>query len=579
VRKVAVAACALAAFGAWSHAARADCGLPSSGPLWVDFAGHDAPIPAKPGLTLAVASGTTAPAQMRAAGAATVMIDLNFNKRVGTTTNPADPSTLEAKAQALFAYAQTVTGCATPTIAENELSGAQTPTPWSTTNAQYRQNVLSFLTDLATLGAHPLLEIANPPYTSSDDAKLWWQQVSQVAVLLRQVYFTSPNAKGLYAMGPVAASRAIRESLRGLVDHLTQIGIPSSRVALELQFTSSPGLGSRAGLEPTDAWLEVVKLEALGAKEVAGEFKLQGVWSWGWAVFSATATVDPDKARAACVWLWVIHGEQSCDAPRVAGPGFDTSLTEGQLILAPGVRCSFADGATILRNAVARLTALTGDPGYAASVLLEQETLAANTTVSEDDVLSAERAVIAAGFAGDRARYQQAVAAAKLTLGDARAILAARLEQDEVEARFAPAAPAAQAIADFVQTYAAQPVRLVSTTSSAPWLGGAERGWAISTLAPPEVFTLSAAGEIDTPDGVFDVTPDGAALPLGVLPAAQADGAARTALEQLARASVYESWLRNAEAKQLAGATCLGDQLPTAMPTDLSAFVPFLLPG
>ena len=60
------------------------------------------------------------------------------------------------------------------------------------------------------------------------------------------------------------------------------------------------------------------------------------------------------------------------------------------------------------------------------------------------------------------------------------------------------------------------------------------------------------------------MTPNGAALPLGVLPAAQADGAARTALEQLARGSVYESWLRNAEATQLAGATCLGDQLPTA---------------
>ena len=228
---------------------------------------------------------------------------------------------MQAKAQALFTYAQTVTGCATPTIAENELSGAQTSTPWSATNAQYRQNVLAFLTDLSELGAHPLLEIANPPYTASDDAKLWWQQVSQVAVLLRQVYFTSPNAKGLYALGPIAASRTIRQSLRGLVDHLTQIGIPSSRVALEMQFTSSPGLGARAGLEPTDAWLEVVKLEALGAKEVANEFKLQGVWSWGWAVFSATATPDPDKATAACVWLWVTTARAPAMRPESPVPG------------------------------------------------------------------------------------------------------------------------------------------------------------------------------------------------------------------------------------------------------------------
>ena len=42
----------------------------------------------------------------------------------------------------------------------------------------------------------------------------------------------------------------MRQSLRGLVNHLTQIGIPSSRVALQMQLTTSPGLGQRAGLQP-----------------------------------------------------------------------------------------------------------------------------------------------------------------------------------------------------------------------------------------------------------------------------------------------------------------------------------------
>src|SRR5947208_3624466 len=183
------------------------CGLPDSGPLWVDFAGHDAPIPVKPGMVLAVASGTDTPQQMRSQGAATVLFDLNFNKRVGTTANPADPATLDAKAKALLDYATSVTGCPTPMIAENELFGAQTPTPWSPTNGQYRSNVLQFLTALTNLGARPLLSIANPPFTASDDAKEWWRQVSQVAILLRQVYFTSPNAVGLYKLGTAGASR------------------------------------------------------------------------------------------------------------------------------------------------------------------------------------------------------------------------------------------------------------------------------------------------------------------------------------------------------------------------------------
>src|SRR5262249_58041605 len=106
-----------------------------SGPWWVDFAGHDAPIPSKPGMILALASGTETPAAMRAKGAATIFFDLNFNKRIGTTTKPADPATIADRAKAEFDYAVAPTGCTNPVIAENELFGAQTPTPWSDTNA------------------------------------------------------------------------------------------------------------------------------------------------------------------------------------------------------------------------------------------------------------------------------------------------------------------------------------------------------------------------------------------------------------------------------------------------------------
>ena len=425
--------------------------MPAQTPIWVDFGGHGAPIPAIPGETIAVASGTDVPAQMRSTGAATVLFDLNFNNRVGTSTNPADPSLIDARAQSLFNYAVSVTGCQTPMIAESELAGAQTPTPWTANNAQYRANVLQFLTDLSSLGATPLLSIANPPYTDGD-AGYWWQQVSKVAILLRQVYFTSPNAVALYKLGPVAASRAMRESLRGLVDHLTQIGIPSGRVALEMQLTTSPGLGQRAGLEPPAAWFEIVKLEALAAKFVATQFKLEGIWSWGWASFNANATPDPDVAAAACVWLWT-RDQSLCDGPSEAGAGFDASLSEGQLEVPAADRCITSAG-PILRNAVKRFTALTGDPGYAASVLLEQLTLASQQTVDPNEVLSAERAVIAAGFGGNRAAYQAAVSTAKLTLGDARAIIAARLERDEVEDGFRPPAPSAATIADFLSTYA-----------------------------------------------------------------------------------------------------------------------------
>jgi hypothetical protein len=574
---VVLACLAVPGAAAGARAAATDaCGVSPSGPIWVDFAGHDAPIPAKPGMVLAVASGTDTPAKMREAGAATIFFDLNFNNRIGTTAKPADPSTIAAKAKSEFDYAVSVTGCPTPMIAENELFGAQTPTPWSDTNAQYRANALALLQDLAALGAQPAITIANPPYTGGDAAD-WWRAAAKVAILVRQVYFTSPNARGLYALGPTRASRAMRQGLRGLVTHFSAIGIPASRIALELQFQSAPGLGARAGLQPSTAWFEIVKLEALAAKAVADEFHVEGIWSWGWATFNP-AGADPDKPYAACVWLWASRGTRFCDAPRYVQPAFDTSLTEGQLVLPPNVRCLLPDGQTIDRDSVGRLTALTGDAGFAASALLERAVLQSVDPIPDDSVRSAERAVIDAGFGGSRERYLAALAGAHLTLVDARGIIADRLARDDVESKFPVQPPATAQVHDFLATYAGQTVRLVKTTRRAPWLDGTTHGWVVSTLGPPEVFSLAGAASIDTPDGSFDVTPLGPSLPLAVLTSAQAQAAARPALDRLAHQLAYDGWLREQENKQLAGALCLGDNVPAAGATDLAAIAPFLVP-
>jgi hypothetical protein len=578
VRWLVVLLACLAVPGAVAPAALADgCGVPSTRPLWIDYAGHDSVIPAKPGIVAAVSSGTDSPAQMRAKGAATLLFDLNFNNRIGTPTNPADQATIADRAQREYDYAVTVTGCQTPIIAENELFGAQTPTPWSDTNAQYRANALALLQDLAALGAQPALTIANPPYTGGDAAD-WWRSVAKVAILVRQVYFTSPSSKGLYALGPVAGSRAMRQGLRNLVTHLGDIGIPAGRIALELQFQSAPGQGGRNGLEPSSAWFEVVKLEALAAKEVANEFKIQGIWSWGWATFSAAGS-DPDKPAAACVWLWASRGRDICDGPRYAGADFDASLTEGQLILPAGARCVLPNAQVIDRDAVGRLTTVTGDPGFAASALLERAVLRAEQPVTLESTQSAERAVIDSSFGGSRAGYLTALRHASLSPADARAIITDRLARDRAELRFRPKSPPASEVSDFLSTYAGQDARLVQTTTPAPWLDGGLRGWVVSSLGPSRIFDLTRPAGIDTADGPFQVTSLGPSVPLALLPASQAHEAARRALDRFARADLYGSWLRDEEKKQLAGALCLGDNLPAPGPTDLSVFAPFLAPS
>jgi hypothetical protein len=550
------------------------CGLPATAPMWVDYAGHNAPITPKPGMVLGMSSGTVEPSAMRAAGAATIFFDLHLNDRVGTTAKPADPSTIAGKAKKEFDFAVQITGCAHPLIAENELFGAQTQTPWSATNAQYRANVLALLRALDALGATTAITIANPPYTGGDAAE-WWRQAAQAAILIRQVYFTSPNPKGLYSLGPERASRSMRNGMRGLVSHFSQIGIPASRVALELQFQSAAGQGGRNGLQPKAAWLEVVKLEALAAKQVAADMKISGIWSWGWPSFSIAGD-DPDKPAAACVYLWA-RDQKLCDAPALAGVPFDTSLTEGQIILPAAVRCTLGGNQRILKSDVSRAAALTGDLGSASSALLERAVLRARAPVNPVAVLSAERAIVRDRFGGSVARYRAELATAKITLADARAIIADRLARDAVEERFRPRSPTAGQIADFIATYAATNVRLISIDIAAPWLGGV-RGFAVETIAPEQVFTLPQGKRqtIDTIDGRFAVRPLGPALPLYALPPARARDVARGVLGRFAKDAVYSSWLRAQEATMLGNAVCARDDVPARAEVDLTAWATFL---
>src|SRR5438874_1337614 len=107
------------------------CGLPQTAPLWVDYADGMVPfwstIFARPGI-VGAASNFIVPPQLRAKGAKTVYFDLYLNNRVGTPSKPADPTTIQGRADKLFDTAASSSGCATPLVALNELSGANLPT-------------------------------------------------------------------------------------------------------------------------------------------------------------------------------------------------------------------------------------------------------------------------------------------------------------------------------------------------------------------------------------------------------------------------------------------------------------------
>jgi hypothetical protein len=558
--------------------ARADanpCGIPSYSTLWIDYADSSVPfrldVFARPGVIGAVSNGTASQA-MHDRGGLSVYWDMYLNNRVGTPSKPADPMTVQARANKLFDYAAAATGCATPWIAENELFGASLTTPWSQTNATYRQNVLVYLQTLAGRGARPFLLVNNTPYTDGA-AGDWWRQVAQVSDIVREVYFPAP---AISREGPVVGSRFMRVAFRKGITDFTSIGIPATRLGIILGFQTQTGTGGREGLA-LDKWLQTVKWQALAARQAAADLHFATVWSWGWGTFG-TRGVDPDKPAAACVYLWT-RSPALCDGPSWAGEGFDASLTEGQIRLPAGIVCAIG-GSKIASGELGPLVQLTGDRDLASTALLERIAERRLVPVSTTQMLAAERTVIATRFGGSAAAYHSALAAAHATVAVARQVLADQLRRARIEATLPRTTPSETEIETFYLGYPDLLVRAVQADPAAPWLGGKTKGYALSELAPDALFGLRANSnaQVRTLNGSFKVHALGAAVRLGSLPLAQVRPAIRSALQAFAQGAAFESWTVAQQTTALNNATCLGDDLPAPGSVDLSLFLPFLGP-
>jgi hypothetical protein len=288
---------------------------------WIDYGDKWVPFRRlflRPGLTVALAHDAPG-ADARRRGAQLAFWAMALRRAVGTPAHPVDPSTIPAATSRLMDDAVRVTGCPTPVIGLNELFGAQRATPWRPANARYRADVLALVQALAARGAQPQLLISQAAATGGAAAS-WWRAVAQSAAIVRELYLPAPS---LHALGAARGSVYMRFQLRRAVRNLTTIGIPSSRVGVVLGFQK--GVGGRMGLAARP-WFDVVKLETLATKQVAGELSLASVWSWGWATFPGSRA-DAATERAACVYLWT-RDAGLCDGPAAAGKGFDRSLAQ-----------------------------------------------------------------------------------------------------------------------------------------------------------------------------------------------------------------------------------------------------------
>jgi hypothetical protein len=555
------------------------CGIETKQTVWADYGWPSLlPILAKPGTLLAVTTqfgigGIDYAAAARARGAATYAFDLKMARRVGTPNAPADPATIEATADNLYSRAVVrMGGCATPLMVENELFGAGISTPWSASTAQYRADVLAFLQDLAAKGAHPVLLINKSPYGGSADAVAWWRSVAKVADIVREVYLPATN---IWPLGPVLGSRYARQSYRNAVADMTSLGIPANRVGLMLSFLSHRGVGGRNGLEPASAWYQVVKWETLSVKQVAREVGLGSVFSWGWQMWNRRE-MDPDKRKAACVWLWA-RQRRLCNAPRRLGRFFDHSLAEGQIRLPHGTVCRVEGLGYLGAGAVGSLEALTGDRDAALSALFERVVEAAARPVSRHAVLAAQREVIRSSFHGKRSAYLAALGQAHATAGIALSVLGDEVRRARLEQSRGASKPSGSAVAAFYAAYPDLLVRRVHVSPSPPWLGR-RTGFAVSESAPQRLFSLPTGrkSRVSTLGRTFAVRPLGPAQPLGSLPLSTVRSGIVAALRGFERAQAFERWTIRQQTQAQNRTICLRDQLPQPAAIDLTEYLPFL---
>src|SRR3954454_17256760 len=105
-----LAAVGAAALACPAPAAAANCpNIPSSKPLWIDFANGSVKfrdVFSKPGIVVAT-DGHAIPRAFRSAGAGTWYFEINLPELVGTPSSPANPSSIAQAADAELKEAKT----------------------------------------------------------------------------------------------------------------------------------------------------------------------------------------------------------------------------------------------------------------------------------------------------------------------------------------------------------------------------------------------------------------------------------------------------------------------------------------
>ena len=210
-------------------------------------------------------------------------------------------------------------GCSTPLIALNELNGADRRRPWTPTNCAVPR-------ERARADAAPRPNAvrarscsSTPRRTPAARRRDWWRQAAQVGDLVPGGLLQRPV--GLSKQGVILGSRRMRRRSARRSPPTPRSASRGRRLGFVLGFQSGPGAGGREGLQPSSAWFEFVKLEALAAKQVAAELA-SARSGRGAGGRSTSAGADPDKRGR--VRLPVGARPEPLRRPAAAGPASTT---------------------------------------------------------------------------------------------------------------------------------------------------------------------------------------------------------------------------------------------------------------
>ena len=146
-------------------------------------------------------------------------------------------------------------------------------------------------------------------------------------------------------------------------------------------------------------------------------------------------------------------------------------------------------------NEIADLARVTRDSEVALSALFARLVERAFAGTTSDQVLAAERTIVATRFGGNRGAYRAALGRDRATLAVARGVIADELRRRALQRRLSVKVPAVPQLAEFRETYGTMLARELEVEPSPSWLPTG-RGLVLEGDAPARVFALPLNGAV-----------------------------------------------------------------------------------